>query len=1082
MKILYKSLALAAIAATTLISCNKEPQPVEQPGPKTGATVIEFNAQVADPGTKATLTPNEGETEFTAAWEGNDELRLIVSNSSDTEETTATWDATKSVFSATFQNLSGQNTWTYKAIWPVPGKNGIEFGSARTQNGNAYNSVYDVMSGSKTVTAEIGMEANNETPLVVTMNRLTGIAYFHITGGPEGENVVSAKLEATGIAAETVSVDASGELVVPETKLDEINLRVNGDLPADDFALWFNVLPGTYSGLTLSITTDGGKTATLSAGSITYTAGKLNKAVLDNLHWSENVKTYTKVTSEPSDWTGTYLIVFEGATVNNAAVPPVAFNGSIDDLTAANNGTAVTISDNTITGNGTINAAVFKISAVTGGYSIQAVGNTKYIGNASDSNGITASETALVNTLSINEDKSVNIVSAGGAYLRYNANSDQRRFRYYKSTSYGGQKPVYLYLLEGSGIPDDRTEVTLSFDPAVPSAISLGDSFTEPTLNVIPSAASSAVTFSVTADPANCASIDSSTGELTINAAGTVTVTASIPADNTTYKPASVSYTLRIESCVSLDWTYPTSGNATVSGLNEVAGVKTFGLGVYADGNAPYLIRMDDDNDYILVKTDSAVGEVSVSYKMIGGASTSTLNILESIDGEEFTLVEDLKIAGSQNDEGVVTTVNSFNSSARYVKINFIKGSNIGIGGISIKKLDTTPRFTVDSPISASIDEDTYTVNITRKYFTGAITVTVPQDCDWIEADNVAANANSFDILVAANTGAARSATLTLSATGVSEQTLVVNQEGNEPGTEANPYSVTEALEVAEALDNNATTENDVYVSGVVSTVEKYFSSYKSITYYISANGTSTGQLMVYSGKGLNGANFSDIADLAIGDQVVVKGKLKKYNSTLEFDQSSRIVSFTPTTRYTVTLGTVTNGSIAASATSVGAQSIVSLTVSPFTGYELDAWTVTNASTSAAIEVDTDGKFTMPAADVNVTATFKVKTSTGGTAEFLPESFSGQGTSSTGSAISATVDGITFASNKGYGTTQIRCYSGSNITISAESGKTITAISFTFSGSYTGGLETSYTNLSTTSWEKSLSSQARITKVTVTYK
>lgn len=101
------------------------------------------------------------------------------------------------------------------------------------------------------------------------------------------------------------------------------------------------------------------------------------------------------------------------------------------------------------------------------------------------------------------------------------------------------------------------------------------------------------------------------------------------------------------------------------------------------------------------------------------------------------------------------------------------------------------------------------------------------------------------------------------------------------------------------------------------------------------------------------------------------------------------------------------------------------------------------------------------------------------TASFAPSDFSGQGTSGTGSAISATVDGVTFACNKGYGTTQIRCYSGGKITIS--SSNTITAISFTFSGSYTGGLETSYTDLSTNSWENTLSSQARITACSVTY-
>ncbi len=103
----------------------------------------------------------------------------------------------------------------------------------------------------------------------------------------------------------------------------------------------------------------------------------------------------------------------------------------------------------------------------------------------------------------------------------------------------------------------------------------------------------------------------------------------------------------------------------------------------------------------------------------------------------------------------------------------------------------------------------------------------------------------------------------------------------------------------------------------------------------------------------------------------------------------------------------------------------------------------------------------------------------GQTASFAPADFSGQGTSGTGSAISATVDGVTFACDKGFGTTQIRCYSGGTITIS--SSNTITAISFTFSGSYTGGMETSYTNLSTNSWTQTLSSQARITECNVSY-
>ena len=84
----------------------------------------------------------------------------------------------------------------------------------------------------------------------------------------------------------------------------------------------------------------------------------------------------------------------------------------------------------------------------------------------------------------------------------------------------------------------------------------------------------------------------------------------------------------------------------------------------------------------------------------------------------------------------------------------------------------------------------------------------------------------------------------------------------------------------------------------------------------------------------------------------------------------------------------------------------------------------------------------------------------GDTAAFAPSHFTGQGTSGTGSAISAVVNGVTFACDKGYGTTQFRCYDKGTIS----STNTITAITFTYSGSYNGGMQTSYTNLNTTNW------------------
>ena len=111
----------------------------------------------------------------------------------------------------------------------------------------------------------------------------------------------------------------------------------------------------------------------------------------------------------------------------------------------------------------------------------------------------------------------------------------------------------------------------------------------------------------------------------------------------------------------------------------------------------------------------------------------------------------------------------------------------------------------------------------------------------------------------------------------------------NASGTQNNPYTVAEARAAIDA----GTGLTDVYATGIISKVDSYNSSYNSITYWISDDGTTTDQLQVYSGKGLNNTNFTSIDDVAVGATVVVYGTLKKYNSTYEFDRNNYLVSYT---------------------------------------------------------------------------------------------------------------------------------------------------------------------------------------------
>ena len=119
-------------------------------------------------------------------------------------------------------------------------------------------------------------------------------------------------------------------------------------------------------------------------------------------------------------------------------------------------------------------------------------------------------------------------------------------------------------------------------------------------------------------------------------------------------------------------------------------------------------------------------------------------------------------------------------------------------------------------------------------------------------------------------------------------------QEGTSPNivdisnTPETAYTVAKAKELIDAGKGLST---EVYVKGIVTSVGQYSDKYKSLTYNISDDGEATNELKVYSGKYLEGADFTSANQIKVGDKVIVKGKLKKFNDTYEIDMNSKIYS-----------------------------------------------------------------------------------------------------------------------------------------------------------------------------------------------
>lgn len=552
MKKIYSIISGLAIASMAFVGCQQEIK--EEINPAKNTITLNFAAETVDPtSSKASLTPNEDETAFAAAWENNDKIGISAASASgEINNVMGTW--TGSAFSTDFEGSLGDEM-SFVGVFPYNEEGEIEFGSGRVQNGNDYNSAYDVMK-SEAVPAALTENAT----IVLPMHRQTAIAYFHLTGTPaEGETVQSATLtidadenEPAKIAGDIIYV--GGEIATEGTSNSITITFAEGTNPsAGDFTLWFNVLPVSYKTLKLEVTTENYTLTINNTNPGSYEAGKLYKvsAEVPTTMWVEKggdtPSGYMKVTEAPTDWSGEYLLVYETTDEDSN---PVGYCWTGVDAADCYAEAAIE--------NGVISkpdgAVTVTIASMVGGYSIQVNGGTnisKFIKGTSGSNALGFDADAQLNTISYNnDDECVDIVS-NTSVMRYNSDAKNNRFRYFKSTSYTAQQVIQLYKYTGAS----KQNQTLSF-PQESYDVVLGETFTAPTVT----GAQTTVTYS--SSDVEVATVDATSGAVQILSAGEVTITATACSDDT-YNEGSASYTISIIA--------PDSALTTVAGIFEAS-------------------------------------------------------------------------------------------------------------------------------------------------------------------------------------------------------------------------------------------------------------------------------------------------------------------------------------------------------------------------------------------------------------------------------------------------------------------------------------------------------------------------------
>ena len=276
----------------------------------------------------------------------------------------------------------------------------------------------------------------------------------------------------TGDQTTTVSVSENGTFTMPS-----FNVTISATFEQN--STYYTITQGSMShgSITVSATSaQSGTTITLSntpaSGYVLYSYYVYKTADINTIVYSGTGNTFTmpaydvtvlasfvqptsysyvKVTSAPADWSGEYILVYE-----NSATEGYVWTG----VDAANCYTEKTITDNAIADG---NMVSITIATMNDGYSIKVNGGTnngKYISGSSSSNTISFGTSAKSNTIEFESD-GIKIIS-NTSVMRYNDNSNDNRFRYYKSSTYTSQQPVQLY--KKTGISSTPTH-TIQFNP-----------------------------------------------------------------------------------------------------------------------------------------------------------------------------------------------------------------------------------------------------------------------------------------------------------------------------------------------------------------------------------------------------------------------------------------------------------------------------------------------------------------------------------------------------------------------------------------------------------------------------------------
>ncbi|MBO6280074.1 MAG: Ig-like domain-containing protein [Bacilli bacterium] len=312
--------------------------------------------------------------------------------------------------------------------------------------------------------------------------------------------------------------------------------------------------------------------------------------------------------------------------------------------------------------------------------------------------------------------------------------------------------------------------------------------------------------------------------------------------------------------------------NSSVSGADKTikCGRKnTASVGSIYNTNSLSNVTFTKVDLYITALTSDSLN----SLKVYGGASSGTSGTV---------LASTIGVSTSTTTPTTLTFANQ--SSYAYYTIAFDMASGSSNGLLSLDKVcfyqdvqTTNPSVIFSNPIDVVGAGSSVTNTAAGDNLGGASIIYSSSDTNVATVDS-----NTGEVTGVGFGSTTITATATVSGTDYSDSyTIYVTSSSTAYYTVAQARA---AIDSGKGLTGQ-------YVKGVVYQVDSYNSTYHSVTYWISDNGSNSAPFEVYSGLGIGGADFSSKDDVKVGDIVVVTGELKKNGSTYEFNYNNELVS-----------------------------------------------------------------------------------------------------------------------------------------------------------------------------------------------